>query len=253
MRPYPGDTQGATALRPIVQAIQADVHASSDPQVTAQMSENVLQSVGSFTDRAELAGIDATGWSWSGKFGDLDQDGFLDLYVVNGFMESTTFAALPNHELVEENQVFRNSGDGHFAPMPSWGLGSTRSGRGMSMADMDGDGDLDIVVNNLRGAAQLFENQLCEGNSLEVDLFAPGSGNTRAIGATLVLNTDQGIYTRDVKAASGYLSGDAARVHFGFPEGAMLQTLDIRWSDGVVSTVDLPAANSLLRVTRTAG
>jgi hypothetical protein len=135
-------------------------------------------------------------------------------------------------------------------PMPDWGLGSTRSGRGMSMADMDNDGDLDIVVNNLREVAELFENQLCEGSSLQVDLFWPESGNVRAIGATLVLHTSDSIYYRDVKAASGYISGDPARIHFGFPNGTQLQRLDIQWPDGVISTVDTLSDNTLLVVTR---
>ncbi|MCB0030631.1 MAG: ASPIC/UnbV domain-containing protein, partial [Anaerolineales bacterium] len=136
-----------------------------------------------------------------------------------------------------------------FAPMPRWNLGATASGRGMSMADLDGDGDLDIVVNNLRAPAQLFENQLCGGHSLQVDLFWPGSGNERAIGAALVLHSEEGSYYRDLKAASGYLSGDPARVHFGLPAGANL-TLEIIWPDGLHSTItDLPI-DSLVTVTR---
>ncbi len=248
MQPYSDTRQTRAAWGPIIRGWLNDPHLEGDPQINA----NVLQSVTDFADRAEDAGVNATGWSWSGKFGDLDQDGFLDLYVVNGFMEATTFAHLPNHELVEENQALRNAGNGRFIPMPEWGLDSIRSGRGMSMADLDRDGDLDIVVNNLRGAAELFENQLCEGNSLQVDLFWPESGNTRAIGATLILHTDAGVYSRDVKTASGYVSGDAARIHFGFPDGARLQQLEIRWSDGVVSTVDTLTENALLMVTRVA-
>jgi len=246
MQPYDDTRPTRVAWGPILRDWLNNPLRPSDPQVNA----NVLQSVSDLVDRAETAGVNATGWSWSGKFGDLDQDGFLDLYVVNGFMEATTFAHLPDHELVEENQVLRNSGSGQFVPMPEWGLGSTRSGRGMSMADLDGDGDLDIVVNNLRGVAELFENQLCQGSSLQVDLFWPESGNTRAIGTILVLHTNNGVYYRDVKTASGYISGDAARIHFGFPDGTQLQRLDIQWSDGAVSTVDTLLDNVLLTVTR---
>ena len=118
------------------------------------------------------------------------------------------------------------------------------------MADLDGDGDLDIVVNNLRTPAQLFENQLCTGDSLQVDLSWPDSGNTRALGSTLALRTGDGTYHRQVKASSGYLSGDPARVHFGFPDDAQLDWLEIRWPDGEVSVVEDLAAGTLLHVSR---
>ncbi len=218
-----------------------------------QVMENVLQvrvTGGQFTNQALSRGLAATGWSWSAKFGDLDNDGFLDFYVVNGMIAFELFHHLPGDELVEQNQALRNLGDGTFAPAPNWNLGSTASGRGMSMADLDNDGDLDIVVNNLRSPAQLFENQLCGGSSLEVELAWPGSGNTRALGAQLVLHTSAGSYTRDVRAGSGYLSGDPARVHFGFPAEAVLQRLDIRWPDGVVSHVETLVPQTLLTIKR---
>ena len=137
-----------------------------------------------------------------------------------------------------------------FAPAPEWGLGSTASGRGMSMADLDGDGDLDIVVNNLQSPAQLFENRLCGGAGLAVDLRWPGSQNTRAIGAQLALHTSAGTYYRDVRAGSGYLSGDPAQMHFGLPADAALQRLEIRWPDGRISSVDAPTAQTSLIITR---
>jgi hypothetical protein len=120
----------------------------------------------------------------------------------------------------------------------------------MSMGDLDQDGDLDIVVNNLRGPAQLFENRLCGGKSLQIDLFWPGRGNTRAIGATLTLHTSQGSYTRQVRAASGYLSGDPARIHFGFPAETALYFLYIQWPDGTVSRADPIFPQTHLNITR---
>jgi enediyne biosynthesis protein E4 len=245
MRPYEADPEIQAAWADVLDSLD-DGRQPDDPQINA----NVLNSINSFANSAEAAGIAASGWSWSGKFGDLDQDGWLDLYIVNGFMEVVTFAHLPNHELVEANQVFKNMGSGKFMPMSAWELGSLRSGRGMSMADMDNDGDLDIVVNNLRGAAELFENQLCAGSSLQVDLFWEASGNTRAIGSTLILHGAMTDYSRDVRAASGYISGDPARVHFGFADAEQLLALEIRWADGMISRVDAPTANALLSITR---
>jgi hypothetical protein len=205
---------------------------------------------GAFHNESAARGLDATGWSWSSKFGDLNQDGFVDLYVVNGMIELTTLGHLANHELVEQNQALKNDGTGGFEPAPEWGLGATESGRAMSMADLDGDGDLDIVVNNLRTPARLFENQLCEGSGLQVDLFWPNSGNTRALGATLALRTGKTTQVRQVRAASGYLSGDPARVHFGLPDGDQPDWLEVRWPDGEISVVEGPSAGSLLSITR---
>ncbi len=245
----PGDvsTSVIAAWLPVMSMME-EHRIPDDPQIMA----NVLQVRRGDRWRNEAAwrGVDATGWSWSGKFGDLDNDGFLDLYVVNGMIAANMFAHLPGGELVEENRAFRNRGDGRFQPMAGWGLGSQSSGRGMLMADFDGDGDLDVVVNNLRGAAQLFENRLCGGSGLEVDLFWPGSRNTRAIGAQLELHTSAGVLRRDVRTASGYLSGDPPRVHFGVPAGAEIQKLVVRFPDGATAEVSSPAPQTLIEVTR---
>ena len=248
MKPYGVSTSTLVEWLPLM-ATMPQIRAPNDPQIM----ENVLQvrgADGELHNQAYGRGVDATGWSWSAKFGDLDNDGFLDLYVVNGMIAAELFHHLPHDELVEQNQALHNDGAGHFAPAPQWGLGSTSSGRGMSKADLDGDGRLDIVVNNLRAPAQVFENRLCGGSGLEVDLRWPASLNTRAIGARLALHTSAGTFYRDVRAGSGYLSGDPARVHFGFPHGAALQRLEIDWPDRAVSSVDVPQAQTLVTVTR---
>ena len=248
MKPYHKDVATMAEWLPMMK-LMTHPATSSDPQIT----ENVLQvrgADGNFHNQAYNRMIDATGWSWSSKFGDLDNDGFLDLYVVNGMIAHELFGHLPHDELVEENRALRNDGHGGFVLAPDWGLGSTASGRGMSMADLDNDGDLDIVVNNLRSPAQLFENQLCGGSGLEVELRWPNSLNRYAIGAQLALHTSAGTFYRDVRAASGYLSGDPARVHFGVPPDATLQRLEVRWPDGHVSNVEPLSSHALVTVTR---
>lgn len=245
MHPYSGDRDVMLQWLPVMAAMEHTLP-SGDPQHMAN-TLHALDDEGEYENRiystrtasqgfvSNSNQIAATGWSWSSKFGDLDQDGFLDLYVVNGMKALDNFSYLPNDELVEENQAFRNDGQGTFEPQIDWGLNSRYGGRGMSMADLDGDGDLDIVINNLQGPAQIFENQLCQGSSLLVDLSWPASMNSRALDAELTLETSSGVFRRDVRALSGYISGDASRIHFGFPEGSELQSLTITWPDGQTS------------------
>ncbi|HAJ38145.1 MAG TPA: CRTAC1 family protein [Chloroflexi bacterium] len=248
MNPYDISPRNLAAWMPVLNQLVPHNRAD-DVQVMA----NVLligDGRGGWQNQATARGVDATGWSWDARFGDLDQDGYLDLYIVNGMIAADLFGHLPNGELVEENQAYRNRGNGSFDRMPQWQLGATASGRGMIMADIDNDGDLDIVINNLRGFAQLYENQLCSGANLQVDLTWSGSQNIHAIGAQLALHTDKGILRRDVRASGGYLSGDPVRVHFGIPAEARLDRLEIEWPDGKVSLVDAPPRNNLLTVTR---
>jgi hypothetical protein len=251
MNPYDISPQTLAKWLPMM-TVMGDHREANDPQLMANVL--LVPPAAAATDRwedtATARGVSASGWSWAGRFGDLDRDGYLDLYIVNGMIAADMFEYLPNHELVEENQAFRNRGDGSFTPVPHWQLGSTASGRGMVMADLDGDGDLDIVVNNLRGFAQWFENQLCGGSAIEVLLEQPRSDNRSAIGAVVHLHTDHGVQRRDVRASGGYLSGDPLRLHFGLPASADLQLLEITWPDGAVSHLDNLAANTQYVVTR---
>jgi hypothetical protein len=159
---------------------------------------------------------------------------------------------LPNFELVERNKVFNNTGN-TFEPRADWKLGSTASGRSMVMADLNNDGRLDIVVNNLRSPAQLFENRLCGGPALEVELRWSGSNNTHALGATVQLRSSAGVMQRQVVSQSGYLSGPPPRVHFGLPDGAKPESLQIIWSDGAQSSVQNPKLGAITTITRVNG
>lgn len=247
MHPY----SDAPEIMAIWQPVLADLWSLPLPEGDPQEITNILQlnENGTYRNIASGLGIEHTGWSWSAQFGDLDSDGFLDLYVVNGMMAQELFPRLPNAELVEENQAFRNEDGQIFVPAPEWELNATQSGRGMSMADMDNDGDLDIVINNLLSPAMLYENQLCGGSNLTVDIRQPDTANPQAIGARLILTTSTGVYQREIHAASGYLSGNTSRVHFGFPAHSQLIALEIRRADGTLTRLDSIEANTHLTIT----
>ena len=244
MKPYASSPEVEAAWAPVLPP-----DAAADGEQIYANTLQVRDASGGFENRAASAGLDATGWSWSAQFGDLDNDGDLDLYTVNG-MVGEAFGHLPGAELVEENQALRNDGGGVFAPAPEWGLGATESGRGMALADLDLDGDLDVVVNNFQAPAILFENQVCGGASVQVDLVWPGSSNPFAVGARLALTTDRAAYWRETRVSSGYLSSDPPRAHFGFARTERPLDLSIAWPDGAESTVPLATADALVTVRR---
>ena len=178
-----------------------------EPRAEAvQVSANALlvRRAGGYDNLAARSGVDASGWSWAAQFGDLDNDGFLE--PVRGQRNDVRgdVRAYCGILAAGGDQVFRNDGSGAFESMPQWRLGSIASGRGMVMADLDHDGDLDIVVNNLLAPAQLFENRLChDGAALLVAVRWPGGINTGAIGGRLVLYTSTGELHREITAAPG--------------------------------------------------
>lgn len=251
MHPYSEDPETMSAWQPVMDDMMAMPMPEDDPQVMV----NVLQSIddGIYSNTSDVLGIQYTGWSWSAKFGDLNHDGFLDLYVVNGMIAEDLFGHLPNNELVEENQAFMNQAGVDYIRMPDWGLNATQSGRGMSMADLDNDGDLDIVVNNLMTSAMLYENQLCTGSSLSITLQDNTTLNPSAIGSYAILTTSEGTYRRDMYASSGYLSGDPSQLHFGFSQNTELINLEIFWTDGTITTLDELEANTHSLITRDEG
>ena len=250
MKPPPDDQEALQAWQPVMEAMMA---AGMEEHDERQLMRNVLQVADGeqWVDAAGSEPVAATGWSWSGRFGDLDNDGWLDLYVVNGMIEETLFAHLPDHELVERNRAFRNDTHGAMMSATEWGLADSASGRGMVMADLDLDGDLDIAVNNLRSQAVLFENRLCGGHSLQLDMRTRLTGNSHAVGSLATVHGPSHTWTRTVHVADSYLSGDAPRLHFGLGdvEGEELQ-LTIRWIDGKVTHIDGIPPNSLVTITR---
>lgn len=247
MKPYNQDVKTMAIWLPAMSKLTRPLSAD-DPQYP----ENTLFSWdGSrWVNRAYSLQVDATGWSWSGKFGDLNNDGWQELYVVNGMIAKDLLGHLEDAEIRESNMLFRNVDGSRFEPV-DWGVGDTSSGRSMSMADLDGDGDLDIVINPLDAPAVLYENRMCGGNALLVTLHDPSVANHQAIGAivTAHIATDMRL-TRQVKSESGYLSGDSRTLHFGVANTSVIDTLQVTWPDGSQSIIHDISTNQHITITK---
>lgn len=246
MNPYATDVTTLAAWLPVTSRM-TQYHPADDPQ----LMENAILQRGTdnrWHNTSRSVSATSTGWSWSTRFGDLDNDGNLDLYAVNGMIAENLFPYLPDNALVEHNQALRFDGT-RYAPAPQWGLSATDQGRGMTMTDLNNDGRLDIVVNNLLSPSIVYENQLCDGASLQISLRQPGT-NPQAIGAQLRLTTDTAVRWATITTTRGYLSGDTPLVHYGL--GTEVPTsLTVRWPDGQHSTIQHPPMGSTLIIERT--
>jgi hypothetical protein len=194
MKPYALDVHTLALWLPVMDKMPKQ-KALTDPQVIANVLQ-VRDANDIYRDQAVTRGVSSTGWSWSGKFGDLDNDGYLDLYVVNGMIDGQTLGHLPGHELVEENQALRNGGDGTFAPARGWGLGATEAGAGWRWGTSTTTADWTSSSTTWRRARACSRTACAVGSDLQVDLRWADSANTRALGARLALVTDRGTFRR---------------------------------------------------------
>ena len=207
-------------------------------------------------------GYASTGWSWDAHFFDMDNDGDDDLYVVNGVNPYNVYsdfnpyytdpsgkardAYLPP-EKTGTNVLFANDAGRLDNATDGSGLGYRGNSRSAAYLDMDGDGDLDLVLNNLLEPAVLYRNSSeANGNHwLAVRLVGePSAGSTRdALGARLVLHTSSGnAIWREVRSTGGYLSSNSKEQHFGLGKDRVVK-LSIRWPGGAQSEVKDLAAN----------
>lgn len=242
-------SESAELWAPVVSDIQqAQIDDIQKPRNVVQLAEGSR-----FTESAIDLGVDATGWSWSGLVGDLDDDGLQDLYVVNGMQAMGIFDDLPDGELIEPNQAFAQTAQG-FVDRPEWGLDSTDGGRGMAQADIDGDGDLDIVINNLGTSATLWENQLCgsgtSNGSVVIEPIWTGVQNIDALGTTITIDDGDIARSRAITGSRGYISTSATQAHVGLGAAGDTVTVTVRWPDGAVTRLDEVAVDSTVRVLR---
>jgi len=166
-------------------------------------------------------------------FADFDQDADLDVAVANGHIIDNIELFDKNTTYKQPNQVFANQGTGRFAEVDDAGLDVVRSSRGSADGDLDGDGDLDLLINNSNDWCEVYENVTPDpGAWLQVDL-AQARGNRWAVGGRVTVEA-KGLRPqwREVRTASSYLSQSASTLHFGLGDATRVDRLTARWPGG---------------------
>jgi len=219
-----------------------------------------------FTDRAQPAGVGATGWGWGATWLDADNDGDLDLAVTNGYCQPAPDFCGPEYEF-DASRFFVNPGDGSaFTEVgASVGFDDTLIGAGLVAADLDGDGRLDLLQTAIDQATGPSEQPLGRRERLTlyfnrapddgaVGRFArvaarPDSGDTRALGARVELELFDGRrLTRLVTAGESWMSQAPAVLHFGIPAGAEVRRMKVRWPGGGRTVLPPPPEGATTRI-----
>ncbi len=233
-----------------------------------------------FKEIGQMAGVHRTDWSWGPVIADFDNDGLQDIFVTNGYgkdvtdldfvkfrqtISNTLFADRQKlHQIfldsldarpavVIPNCVFRNEGDLVFSSTASaWGLDDESISNGAVAVDLDNDGDLDIVTNNVNQEAFLYRNNsiglnVGSGNWLRVQLGGY-AGNKDAIGAEVVVYSGNEKYFRYQQRVHGFLSSSDNIIHFGVGKNRKVDSVLVKWGDGRVSIRRDVQTNQVLTV-----
>ncbi|WP_232834904.1 FG-GAP-like repeat-containing protein [Pleomorphovibrio marinus] len=223
-----------------------------------------------FSEIGHFAGMFQTDWSWSPLLVDVDNDGYRDLLVSNGYPRDVTDKDFTNFRadmgsiastkmLLDSipivkipNYGFKNNGDLTFSDRSQeWGLGVPSFSNGAVVVDLDGDGDLDYVVNNINQEAFVFENQLNPGtaenrNYLRIKLQGT-SHNPQGLGAKVAVRTADGqLHYHEHHVSRGFMSTVEDVLHFGLGEVSEVEELQIFWQEGRWQSIKNPGINQVL-------
>jgi len=190
---------------------------------------------------------------WGTSFFDYDNDGFLDLIVANGHvypqLDKSRRGAAAGYR--QRRLLYHNLGDATFEEVAAqFGpvLTEERVSRGLAVGDLDNDGRLDVVINDLDGAPQVLHNELADvGNWLLVKLKGKGQ-NTDAIGAIVTAKAGKRTLMRLVQSGTSYLSQDDMRQHFGLGQEKQADLVEVRWPDGTTTKLENVKANQIVQI-----
>ena len=230
-----------------------------------------------FSEIGQLAGISHTDWSWSPLAADFDNDGHKDLYVTNGYLRDFTSMDFLKFTFAEAqaaaqakgdtlfawkvikdlkgtripNYLFHNNGRLQFSNRAAdWGLDVPSISTGAAYADLDNDGDLDLVVNNTNEAAMVFENHAqarAENNYIQLKLTGD-KGSRNAIGATVRIWTADSLQQQTLFPARGFQSASQPILHFGLGRHRQVDSLHVYWPDGRFSAAYRLPADTVLQL-----
>jgi enediyne biosynthesis protein E4 len=219
-----------------------------------------------FAQIANYSGLEASEWSWATYFMDVNLDGYEDLIVATGFsndyQDMDTQVALyeydaglsqgtgdvMNYPLLElENRIFRNNGDLTFTDVSrEWGFDVEDISHGMALADLNNDGDLDLIINRLDEEAAIYENRT---NAPRIAVRLKGeSPNTQGIGAKIKLDGGPVMQSKEMTAGGNYLSGSQAQVVFAAEKGSSGHTITVTWPGGRESVIENVQANRIYEI-----
>jgi hypothetical protein len=221
---------------------------------------------GTFTDLARESGTCNTLWGWAAKFGDFDNDGWEDLFVVDGLRSAgpgnyipvllemiiapgIDFSDVskwpPIHDMSwsghQRKKLFRNLGDQTFKEMAAEaGVDNDFDGRGIGIADFDNDGLLDLYETNADQPSLLYHGAtMRHGHWIELKLVGTKS-NRDAVGARVNVRAGAGAWIREVNGGNGYAGQSSKRVHVGLGAAGKVDALEVRWPSGRVESFTVP-------------
>ena len=202
---------------------------------------------GNFTDVTDDSGVRIGGWGWGSCFADFNNDGFLDIFHVNGYVTGN----FNNNAqfLIDGSNIFISNGDGTFsARQHELNFADTDQGRGVSCLDYDLDGDIDLFVANNQQSPSLYRND--GGNDMNYLHISLGGSeaNLDAIGARISLTVGEQTQTREIYAGNNYISNNPPVAYFGLGNSDTIDEIRIQWPDGDIQTFSNVSANQILTI-----